>query len=111
VFTVGSGGTPSYSRKIKMNTQSSTETKLITVDMNMPEMLWSMHFIQVQGYSTECVGLYQDNISMQLMTKNGCMSSGKRTKHIKAKFFFIKDRVDDGEIKVLDCPTGDMWEM
>jgi hypothetical protein len=37
------------------------------------------------------------------------MSSGKRTKHIKAKFFFIKDRVDKGEIKVMDCPTKKMW--
>ncbi len=35
--------------------------------------------------------------------------SGKPTKHIKEKFFFIKDRVDDGEIKVLDCPTHEMW--
>ena len=37
------------------------------------------------------------------------MSSGKRTKHIKAKFFFIKNRVDDGEISVVDCPTEEMW--
>jgi hypothetical protein len=37
------------------------------------------------------------------------MSSGKKTKHIKTKFFFIKDRVDDGEIKVIDCPTEEMW--
>ncbi len=37
------------------------------------------------------------------------MSSGKKTKHIKTKFFFIKDRVDDGEIKVTDCPTEEMW--
>ncbi len=37
------------------------------------------------------------------------MSSGKKTKHIKAKFFFIKDRVDDGEIKVIDCPTEEIW--
>ena len=36
------------------------------------------------------------------------MSSGKKTKHIKAKFFFIKDRVDNGEIKVIDCPTDIM---
>ena len=37
------------------------------------------------------------------------MSSRKKTKHIKEKFFFIKDRVDDGEIKVIDCPTEEMW--
>ena len=31
------------------------------------------------------LGLYQDNISTQLLIKNGKMSSGKKTKHIKAK--------------------------
>ena len=77
--------------------------------MFMPEMLWSLYFIQAQGYKAECVGLYQDNISTQLLMKNGKMLSGKKTKHIKAKFFFIKDRVDNGEIKVNDCPTEEMW--
>jgi hypothetical protein len=37
------------------------------------------------------------------------MSSRKKTKHIKAKFFFIKDRVDNREIRVKDCPTEEMW--
>ena len=41
--------------------------------------------------------------------KNGQFSSGKKTKHIKAKFFFIKDRIDAGEVKVTHCPTGEMW--
>ena len=77
--------------------------------MFMPEMLWSLYFIQAQGYKAECVGLYQDNISTQLLMKNGKMLSGKKKKHIKAKFFFIKDRVDNGEIKVNDCPIEEMW--
>ncbi len=96
-------------RKLKLNTRSLTETELVSVDMFMPEMLWSLHFIQAQGYDAECVGPYQDNISTQLLIKNGKMSSGKKTKHIKTKFFFIKDRVDDGEVKVLDCPIEKMW--
>ena len=75
----------------------------------MPEMLWSLHFIQPQGYEAECVGLYQDNISTQLLIKNGKMSNSKKTKHIKAKFFLIMDRVDDGKIKVIDCLTEVMW--
>ncbi len=37
------------------------------------------------------------------------MSSGKKAKHIKVKFFSIKDRIDNGEIRVLDCPTKEMW--
>jgi hypothetical protein len=64
--------------------------ELYTADMFMPEMLWSLHFKQAQGYEVECVGLYQDNISTQLLIKNGKMSSRKKTKHIKAKFFSSK---------------------
>ncbi len=109
VFTLRRGAISSYSRKLKLNTRSSTETELVMADMFMPEMLWSLHYMREQGYKAECVGLYQDNISTQLLIKNGRMSSGKKTKHIKAKFFFIKDRVGDGEIRVMDCPTEEMW--
>ena len=31
---------------------------------------------------------------------NGAFSGSKITKHIKAKFFFIKYKVEDGDIKV-----------
>jgi len=109
MFTMGKGATSSYSRKVKLNTRSSTETELVTADMYMPEMLWTLYFIQNQGYGAECVGLCQDNISTQLLMKNGRFSSGKKTKHIKAKFFFIKDKVDEGEMRILDCPTEQMW--
>lgn len=63
-------------------------------------MLWSLYFIQAKAkgrYEAKCVGLYQDNISMQLLIKNGKMSSRKKTKLIEVKlefFFFIKDRVE-----------------
>ena len=77
--------------------------------MYMPEMLWSLYFIQSQGYDVEIVELFQDNKSTQLLMNNGRFSSGKKTKHIKAKFFFIKDRIDAGEMKVTHCPTKEMW--
>jgi hypothetical protein len=85
------------------------ETELVTADMYMPEMLWSLYFIGAKGNSVECVELYQDNIITQLLIKNGKFSSGKKTKHVKAKFFFVKSRLDDAEIKVLDCPAEEMW--
>jgi hypothetical protein len=95
LFSTRKGATMSYSRKLKLNTRSLMESKLVTAGMYMPEILWSLYFIQAQGYKAKCVGLlYQDNISTQLLIKHGQMLSGKRTKHIKAKFFFIKDRVD-----------------
>jgi hypothetical protein len=109
VFTLGKGAILSYSKKVKVNTQSSPKAELITADMFMPEMLWSLYFIQAQGYKVECMDMYQDTISTQLLMKNRKKSSGKRTKHIKTKFFFIKDKVDEGEIKVIDCTTKKMW--
>ncbi len=88
----------SYSRKVKLNTRSLTEMQLVMVDMFMPEIIWSLYFIQAQGYGVECVGLFQDNISVQLLMKNGQFSSGKKTKHIKAKFFYIKDTRNCNEL-------------
>jgi len=76
---------------------------------NMPAMLWSLYFIQSQGYELECVGLYQDNVSTQLIMKNSRFSSRKKAKHIKAKAFFIKDRIDYGDIKVIKFPAEEMW--
>ncbi len=35
--------------------------------------------------------------------------SGRKTKYIKSKFFFIKNRVDKREIKVIVCPAKEMW--
>eukprot|EP00804_Cyclotella_cryptica_P012632 CCRYP_016920-RB/>CCRYP_016920-RB protein AED:0.72 eAED:0.42 QI:0/-1/0/1/-1/0/1/0/139 len=37
------------------------------------------------------------------------MSRGKRTKHIKAKYFFVADRVADRDLVVKHVPTTEMW--
>ena len=53
--------------------------------------------------------LYQDNMSAILLETNRKGSSYKRTKHIKVKYFYIKDKIDQGEIMVKHCPTEQMW--
>ena len=77
--------------------------------MYMPEMLWSLYFIQSQRYTVDCVNGYQDNISTQLLMKNGRFLSRKKTTHINAKFFFINNRIDGEELEVINCPTESMW--
>ena len=42
------------------------------------------------------------------MAKNGRASSSKRTKHINVRYFFIKDRVDSGEVTLEHCNTHNM---
>ena len=43
------------------------------------------------------------------LATNESLSSSKRTKHIKARYYFIKDKVDEGEVEVQYCPTEKMW--
>eukprot|EP00980_Cylindrotheca_fusiformis_P011349 scaffold2624_cov154-Cylindrotheca_fusiformis.AAC.4 len=42
------------------------------------------------------------------MEKNGRQSAGQKSRHINIRYFFIKDRIDSGEINLLYCPTGEM---
>jgi hypothetical protein len=43
------------------------------------------------------------------LEKNSHVSSSKCTKHIKAKYFFIKHYYDSGDICLRYCPTEQMW--
>ena len=99
----------SYSWKQKINTKSSTEAEIVGVDDSLAYILWARYFLQEQGYDMEPSLLYQDNMSAILLETNGKASSSKRTKHIKVKYFYIKDKIDQGEITVQHCPTEQMW--
>ena len=44
-----------------------------------------------------------------LLEQNGRSSSSKRTKHIKSRYFFIQDKIADGDLEVEHCPTERMW--
>ena len=109
ITVMGWGYISSYSRKIKVNTRSSTETELVLVDAYMPEILLSLYFIQAQGYGVKYAEVHQDNVSAQILENNGKFYSSRTTKHIKAKFLFIKDKVEIEEVKIVDCPAGAMW--
>jgi hypothetical protein len=65
--------------------------------------------MEEQGYDMDASILYQDNISAILLEKNGKASSSKRTKHIKVKYFYAKEKVDNGEVEIEHCPTEQMW--
>jgi hypothetical protein len=108
-MSLGQGMVLSYSWKQKINTKSSTEAELVGVDDSLGYILWARYFMQEQGYDMDASLLYQDNMSAILLETNGKASSTKRTKHIKVKYFFIKDKVDQGEITVEHCPTDQMW--
>jgi hypothetical protein len=94
---------------MKCNTKSSTETESISFTDKLADIIWMRYFIECQGYDIDEYVVFQDIMSMLLLEKNGRISSSKWTKHIKAKYFLIKDYYDAEEIDVKFFPTDEMW--
>jgi hypothetical protein len=107
-LTMGRGFPISVSTKQKLSTKSSTESELVGVDDMMPIIFWTRYFLLSQGYGVVENLLLQDNKSSILLERNGKASSGKRTRHINIRYFFITDRVNMKELTIEWCPTKQM---
>eukprot|EP00957_Ditylum_brightwellii_P122536 9344588-Ditylum_brightwellii.AAC.1 len=68
-ISLGKGSVFSSSTKQKINTKSSTKTKLIAVDNAMPHNIWTTYFLECQGYNIRKAQIFQDNISAMLLKK------------------------------------------
>jgi len=71
-------------------------------------ILWTHQYLEAQGYKIKTNIVYQDNMITLSLVKNGYVSSSKRTKHIKAKYFFIRHFHNTGELDLQYCPTEQM---
>ena len=109
VMTMGGGAIQSGSRKQKLNTRSSTEAELVGVDDFMSPILWTRLFLKHQEVPIDENILMQDNKSAILLEKNGKRSSGKRTRAINIRYFFVTDQVEKKNLSIEYCPTGEMW--
>lgn len=107
-MTMGKGSVYSTAGGQKLVARSSTESELIGVHDVMPQIIWTGYFLKAQGLEVVESILYQDNMSSMLLEKNGRRSSTKRTRHINIRYFFVKDRVDSGEVRIVHCPTKEM---
>jgi len=108
VLSLGKGAAYSMSTRQRINTKSSTEAELVGVDDAMPNIIWTQNFLRSQGYAVKGNVVYQDNQSAILLEKNGRASSGKRTRHVDIRYFFITDRIQHGEVTIEYCPTDEM---
>ena len=68
------------------------------------------YLIESQGYTVHSNVLFQENISAMLLENNVRMSSGKGTKHIKARYFLIVDKIQKRELDIQHFPLDQMWD-
>ena len=94
--------------KQKLNTRSSTESRIVGVDECIPEVCWAQYLLEAWDYNVTENIVYQENQSSILLKKNGNTSGSKRTKHINIRFFFVTDHINNKEVTVEWCPTNVM---
>ena len=105
---MGKGALCAKSITQKLNSKSSTEAKVIAASNFLSQTIWTRYFIEWQGYAVGSNDYYQDNMSAMVSVTNERASAGQRSRHINIRYFFIKDRIANGDINLLHCPTQEM---
>ena len=105
LISLGRGVLHAKSSMEKINTKSSTEAELVGLAEYLPYNIWFLHYMRAQGYMIRSNTIYQDNKSAILMERNGRNSCTGNSRHINVRYFWIKDKIDQGEVKVEYLPT------
>ena len=108
VIMIGNRG-PVYvsSSKQKIVTKSSTEAELVGLSDAATQAVHTRHFVEAQGYATAPLTIYQDNMSCMALIKRGGPCS-QRSRHISIRRFWLKERVDGGEVVIRHMATEEM---
>ena len=101
----GIGAVHARSKTSKINVKSSTESELVSTSEYLPHNIWLRNFMTEQGYEIKDNAIYQDNKSAILMEVNGRNSCTGNSRHINIRYFWVKVRVDNKELRVEYMPT------
>ena len=89
-------------------TKSSTEAELVGMSDSANQGLFLRNFLILQGYSMPPVKVFQDNMSCMALIARG-RSGGERSRHIDLRYFWVKDRVDRGEVVIEHKGTAELY--
>ena len=103
-ISLGRGHIFCKSAKQKIVAKSSTEAELVALSDASSMTAFQLNFLESLGYNFQPAIIYQDNKSTISLAENG-RSNSERTKHIKLRYFFIKQYLDSGEFEIVHCPT------
>jgi hypothetical protein len=108
VKMVANGVVGGKSSKQKLVTKSSTEAEVVALSDGAGSAVAMGYFLAAQGYANHGpVIVEQDNQACLAMMEKG-RSTSEKTRHIDIRYFFTKDRVDAGELKLVYVPTEDL---
>ena len=89
-------------------TKSSTEAELVGLSDSANQAIHIRSFLLGQGYNMGPIIVYQDNQSCIALVQRG-RSGAERTRHIHIRYFWLKERVDTGEVRVEYLRSEEMY--
>jgi hypothetical protein len=107
ILTLGRGTILAFSSKQTIVTKSSSEAELVGLSDMLSPAIALRFFLLELGYDVPPVKVYQDNRSTIIMAHKG-RPTGRRTRHIPIRYFFVKDKIDLKEVEVVNKGTAEM---
>jgi hypothetical protein len=109
VTVIGDSG-PVHAKSVKQKivTKSSTEAEVVATSDSANQALHLRNFLIEQGHKQESTVIYQDNLSCMALINKG-KSSSERTRHMSIRYFWLTEKIKEGEIKLEHIRTEDMY--
>jgi hypothetical protein len=102
------GGAVSWkSRQQKSVSTSTSQAEFVSASWAADEILWLRRSLaELHAPQTQATPLFEDNRACRMMSENPVHR--ERSKHIDYRVHALRERVADGVVRLLDCPTADM---
>jgi hypothetical protein len=108
VTVIGDYG-PVHAKSVKQKivTKSSTEAEVVATSDSANQSLHIKNFLVEQGHKQKTVIIHQDNLSCMTLINKG-KSSSERTRHMSIRYFWLSEKIKEGEIELKHLRTEDM---
>jgi hypothetical protein len=104
---IAGGSVEAKSKKQSLVTKNSTEAEIVALSDMSSLAIWWREFMLGQGYDLGAINIEQDNTSCIKLAEAG-KSQNPFSRHINIRYFFIKDRLEQGELKLQYVKTEDL---
>ena len=105
VFMFGQGAVSWRSKRQSIVALSSTESEYIAATEATQESIWLRSIIRELGYDTPTTDMYGDNRGSIALSSSQIFHA--RTRHINARYHFIRQAIEEGIINFKWVPTDE----
>ena len=92
--------------KKKSVATSTAESEFVSASKCADEVLWIRRILSHIAPQHKPTRLFEDNRACKMLSENPIRN--ERSKHIDYRVHSLRERVQEGEVTLVDCPTRDM---